>query len=113
MKIELPFPPASLSGHAGGNWRGKATVTHKHRTLAHLSVLALGGGRVRHEGDIEVLVTFYPPDRRSDRLNFPNRMKPYFDGIAAALGVNDKRFVPAYKFAEPEKPGRVCVEVKL
>lgn len=32
-------------------------------------------------------------------------------GIAAALGVNDARFLPSYEFAEPEKPGRVVVEI--
>jgi crossover junction endodeoxyribonuclease RusA len=36
-------------------------------------------------------------------------MKPYFDGIADALGVNDRRFWPAFAFAEPMKPGRVEV----
>ncbi len=60
-------------------------------------------------GDIPVRVRFVPPDRRSDRVNFANRMKPYFDGIADALGVNDVRFLPSYEFAEPEKPGRVEV----
>lgn len=29
--------------------------------------------------------------------------------IADALGVNDKRFLPAYEFYPPEKPGRVEV----
>jgi len=54
-------------------------------------------------------VTFYPPDRRGDRTNYPNRMKPYFDGIADALGVNDRRFVPAYHFAEPVKDAKVVI----
>lgn len=44
-------------------------------------------------------------------LNFPNRMKPYWDGIADALCVNDKRFLPEYRFSEPEAPGRVEVEI--
>ncbi|TCM30048.1 hypothetical protein [Novosphingobium sp. ST904] len=58
-------------------------------------------------GDIPILVRFYPPDRRGDRTNFPNRMKPIFDGIAQALKVNDARFVPRFEFCLPEKPGRV------
>ena len=56
---------------------------------------------VPETGDIRISVTFYPPDRRGDRLNYPIRMKAYWDGIADALGVNDRRFLPVYHFAEP------------
>ena len=107
----LPFPPSSLSGHAKGNshW-GKSSVTKKWRedacTAAKAARLC-----VDWEGDIHVHVTFYPPDRRGDRINFPNRCKPVFDGIADALGVNDSRFVPHYYFCAPGKPGRL--EVRL
>lgn len=58
-----------------------------------------------------VTVRFVPANNRGDRINYPNRMKPYFDGIADALGVNDKRFVPMFIFAQPEAPGRVEVWV--
>lgn len=109
--IELPWPPASLSGHAKGHWRGKAAVTAKHRDWARKAVLAVGVPKPAEKGDIRVIVTFYPPDRRGDRVNFPNRMKPYFDGIADALKVNDSRFLPSYHFAEPVKNARVVVAI--
>ena len=32
--IELPFPPASLSGHAKGHWRSKSNPTAVYRELA-------------------------------------------------------------------------------
>ena len=109
--IELPFPASSLSGHAKGNgqWK-KIADTKKHREWARRAALAakLSAPQV---GDILVRVRFIPADRRGDRINFPNRMKPDFDGIADALGVNDSRFVPAYDYAEPEKPGKVVVEI--
>jgi hypothetical protein len=106
----LPFPPASLSGHAKGHWRAKSTVTAKHRAWAALATYAAAPS-VPAAGDIRIHVRFVPPDRRGDRTNFVNRMKPYFDGIADALGVNDARFLPSYEFCAPEKPGRVEVEV--
>lgn len=59
------------------------------------------------EGDIPVTVIFTPPNRRSDRANFPNRLKPILDGVADALGVNDRRFLPSYVFADPVAPGKV------
>jgi hypothetical protein len=61
--------------------------------------------------DIRVSVTFYPPDKRGDRTNYPNRMKPYWDGIADALCVNDRRFLPSFYYAEPTKEARVVIEI--
>lgn len=108
--IELPFPPASLSGHNSGHWRGKSSVVAKHREWARLATLAAKPS-VPADGDIRLSITFYPPDKRGDRTNFPNRLKPAIDGIAQALGVNDRRFLPTYHFAEPTKPG--CVVVRI
>lgn len=108
--ITLPWPPASLSGHNTGHWRSKSGPTAKHREWARLATLA-AGVTAPATGDILVGVRFLPPDRRGDRTNFANRMKPYFDGIADALGVNDSRFLPTYVFAEPSKPGRIDITV--
>jgi hypothetical protein len=109
--IILPWPPASLSGHAGGHWRSKSTPTAKHRAWAHNAALAANVAAPEGKGDIRLVVTFYPPNRRGDRVNFPNRMKPYFDGIADALKVNDSRFLPTYHFRDPVKGGQVVVSI--
>lgn len=108
--IILPFPPASLSGHNNGHWRGKTAVVQDHRAWAAKAVLE-AKPVVPSDGDIIIHVRFVPPDNRGDRVNFPNRCKPYFDGIADALRVNDKRFLPIFEFAEAEKPGRVEVSL--
>jgi crossover junction endodeoxyribonuclease RusA len=112
--IELPFPPASLSGHNKGHWHAKSGIVAKHRGWALRATLAVRNQvsvPLADDSDIRVSVTFYPPDRRGDRVNFPNRMKPYWDGIADALCVNDKRFLPAFHFAEPVKNGRVVIVI--
>lgn len=110
--IELPFPPSSLSGHANGHWRSKAGIVAKHREWARLATLASDHAPVPEAGDIRIVITFYPPSNRGDRVNYPNRMKPAIDGIAEALGVNDKRFLPSYHFSEPIKgAGKVVVEI--
>lgn len=106
--IVLPFPPSSLSGHAKGHWRAKAAETKKWRGWAHTAALAAKID-APDEGDIALTIRFIPPNRRSDRTNFPNRVKPILDGIADALGVNDRRFLPSYVFCEPEAPGRIEV----
>jgi crossover junction endodeoxyribonuclease RusA len=109
--ISLPFPPSSLSGHAKGHWRSKSSPTAKHREWAKLATLA-AKPKVPATGDIRIHVRFTPPDRRGDRTNFPNRMKPYFDGIADALGVNDARFLPSFEFAPPAKPGAITITLE-
>lgn len=106
--IELPFPPASLSGHGNGSWYDKRRVIKQHRDWACIATRA-AMPTLPAEWDIPIHFRFVPPDRRSDRTNYPNRLKPYIDGIADALGINDRRFLPSYEFCEPEKPGRVEV----
>jgi crossover junction endodeoxyribonuclease RusA len=108
--ITLPFPPASLSGHNTGHWRAKSPIVAKHRTWAKLATIAAEIA-VPETGDIRISFTFYPPDNRGDRLNFVNRIKPYADGIAEALGVNDKRFLPSYHFGLPAKGGSIVVNI--
>lgn len=106
--IVLPFPSSALAGHNNGNRFAKAGIVKAHREAAKLATLA-ASPKVPAEGDITVTVRFVPPNNRGDRINYPNRLKPIFDGIADALGVNDKRFVPMFIFAQPEAPGRVEV----
>lgn len=109
-QIKLPFPPATLSGHNKGHWHAKSGIVSKHREWARLATMEAKPS-IPPEGDIRVSVTFYPPDRRGDRVNFPNRMKPYWDGIADALKVNDSRFLPAFHFALPAMDSCVVVTI--
>lgn len=108
--ITLIWPPASLSGHAKGHWRSKSVIVAKHREWAHSATLAAKCATLPETGDIRILFRFIPPDNRGDRTNYPNRLKPAIDGIAQALGVNDKRFLPTYEFCAPQASGRVEVE---
>lgn len=108
--ITLPFPPSLLSGHNTGHWRRKSGPIARWRRLAWASTLE-AKVKVPPEGDIEIHVRFVPPDRRGDRTNYSNRLKPVFDGIADALKVNDRRFLPSYEYADPEKPGRLEITI--
>ena len=109
--IELPFPPASLSGHSDKHFWRMRPIIKKHRDWARKAAMAANLGPFPDTGDIRVSATFYPPDRRSDRVNMPARLKPYWDGIADALKVNDRRFLPSFHFAEPVKNPRVVVVI--
>lgn len=115
MKFMLPFPPASLSGHAKGGWHGKSAATKHQRQWASYVVteaIQEGGYEMPAHGDIRIHFHFVPNSRRGDRVNFPVRIKAAIDGIADALGVNDSRFLPSYSFGDPS-PRKPRIEVEL
>lgn len=119
MRIVLPFPDARLNPNARIHWRPKSQAVKQARWDASYSVLQAAGGSlaaIRSEladrKDIPLRVVFYPPDRHHrDDDNMVGAFKSYRDGIADALGVNDRRFRPTYEFADSERPGKVVVEV--
>ncbi len=106
--IELPWPPSSLSGHNDGHWRSKSGIVAKHRKWAMQATLAARPS-IPSEGDIPLHIHFHAPDNRSDRMNYWNRCKPYGDGIAEALGINDRHFLPSMSFGENIAGGKVVV----
>jgi len=108
--IVLPFPPASLSGHNNKTWRSKAPTIKLFREWARVAVLE-AKPVIPATGDIRLHIHFVPPDGRGDRCNFWNRAKSAVDGLAAGLGINDKRFLPSMSFGPPEKPGRLEIEI--
>jgi hypothetical protein len=119
MRIVLPWPDRRLSPNARLHFRVTAPVKAKARKdAAYITFDAMPYGlrEVRQhfagDGPINYEVTFYPPDsRHRDDDNMIGAFKAARDGIADALGVNDKRFKPVYFFEEPCKPGRI--EVRL
>ena len=114
--IVLPFPPAELSGHNSGHWRDHNKLVATLRAEAfHIARKALreAGYVAPAKGDIPLHVRFVPPDNRGDRWNFMQRAKCQIDGVAEAMNVNDRRFLPICTYAEPEKPGRVEIALPV
>lgn len=115
MKIVLPFPDRRLSPNARLHWRARLKPKQVARTGAWAATVATEGYRTAKaalEGvePIPVEIRFYPPDRRHrDDDNMIAAFKAARDGIAEALGVDDRRFRPHYFFDDPCAPGRVEV----
>lgn len=113
MIIVLPWPDPKLSPNARIHFRPKAALTRLAREKAGWTAKATKGFQeaqkaLQGDGPIPVTVTFYPPDRRHrDDDNMIGSCKAFRDGVADALGVNDRRFRASYTIAEPCKPGRV------
>ena len=112
--VELGWPAKELSPNARAHFMTVSKAKKIAKNEAYWATKAALPPHYSHDGSrIPVLVTVYPSVRRDrDGDNFNARLKAAFDGIAAAMGVNDKLFdVAAPIFAEPVKHGRVVVSI--
>jgi len=91
-EITFPWPPADLSPNKRTYWRAKAPIAKAYRSSCWALTKA-AGVIVDWDGDVHVWLTFYPPDRRHrDDDNLIASFKSGRDGMADALGINDRRF---------------------
>jgi crossover junction endodeoxyribonuclease RusA len=109
--VTFPWPPAALASNARVHWRPRARIAARVRGEARILASQMRGCALPAAGDIPVAVTFRPPSRRGDRLNFPHLAKVILDGVADALGVDDWRFAPAYAYGEPVKGGEIIISI--
>ena len=91
-EVILPWPPSALNPNKRLHWAQKRKHAKAYRDaccmLSKQAKLA-----VDWDGDIALWVDFFPPDRRSrDDDNLVAAFKSGRDGLADALGVDDKRF---------------------
>lgn len=90
--IVLPWPPAELSPNARVHWAAKSRAAKAYRS-ACFWIAKRDGKRIEHDGRLHVTLEFVPPDRRHrDRDNMLASCKAMLDGVADALGVDDRRF---------------------
>lgn len=109
--IQLPFPAKVLWPNGRGHRMAKHREFQKHKAWAHAA--ALSAKLPRPVGKVEWSVTFYPKTSHAiDDDNARASLKAYQDGIALALGVDDKSFAaPVLHFGEPIKGGAIVVRV--
>lgn len=109
--ITLPFPSADLSQNARSHWGVRARATKAARRTAFYLT------RMAHVPDmappIAVQLTFHPEAAyHYDVDGLQSRCKAYLDGIADALGIDDKHFRPVSTICTPRKPGCVVITLK-
>jgi crossover junction endodeoxyribonuclease RusA len=93
----LPWPDKTLSSNARVHWSKRSKATKAAREEAAWSAIAAGIKNISGER-YDVLVEFYPPDRRKrDAHNFPAMVKGHIDGIADAIGCDDNLFDVTFK----------------
>ncbi len=116
FELKLSWPDRTLSPNARPFWAVKARAAKKARREAYFSTIeTLSRCRLRKVKEVFLRYTFVPPDRRGrDDDNLIASMKPYRDGIAQALGVDDVVFHTAgADFDKPHRPAHVIVTVEV
>jgi len=116
IRISLPWPNADLSPNARVHWSAHARAKKSAKNAAWgFTKAVMGAIGLRHgavTGPVAVTLTFHPEiDRGRDVDNMQARMKAGLDGIALALGIDDKHFRPVSVIGEKRKPACVIVEL--
>ena len=88
-QFALPWPAKALHSNARVHWAAKARAAAAARLQA--SVMAKQAG-VGCWPKATILIEYWPPSRRGDPQNVPASLKAYIDGIADAMGCDDKEF---------------------
>ena len=94
IEFVLPWPPKVLSPNARVHWAKRSAAAKAYRHECGWTTKAAGLLNLAPSGQILLDIEFIEPDRhRRDLDNMLASIKSGIDGIADALGVNDRRFV--------------------
>ena len=92
-ELILPWPPKALSPNARTHWRKKAPIAKSYKTACWALTNESGIVLPQTAGRLALWLDFYPPDKRHrDDDNMIASFKHGRDGVALALGIDDKRF---------------------
>ena len=106
----LPWPPAVLSPNKRVHWAVRNKAVKSYREECHWLTKA-SGIRIDWDGIVHLWITMCQPDRRHrDDDNCIAAFKAGRDGVAQALGLDDKRFrIHPWLSDEVVKGGQVRV----
>lgn len=94
MTVVLPWPPKLLSPNARTHWAKKSRAAKAYRAACGTLCRQAGMVAPPSPDRLHLWLDFYPPDRRArDDDNMVASFKAGRDGIADALGIDDKRFI--------------------
>lgn len=112
ITVTLPWPPANLTPNAKrrlhwSKYRGDAK--EYRNTCFWLAKEAMG--RLRFAAPPSVSIEFHPPEaRHRDADGMIGAFKNGQDGIAEAIGHDDRHWRPVHSFHAPHRPhGKVVV----
>lgn len=109
--ILLPYPAPPLWPNKRAHWAKKARETKRHRAWAWGAARAL---MPEVGGDcIPIKITLYPKPTgpAPDKDNVIASAKAYLDGIAEALGVNDRNFSAPTVVISSQRLSQMGIEI--
>ena len=110
MALILPWPPRALSPNARTHWRAKAPIARAYKEACWALTLEAKLA-VPDSQKIALWLDFYPPNRRArDDDNMIASFKHGRDGVALALGIDDKRF-RCFPFVRDEIGGYIKLRI--
>lgn len=116
--ITLPWPDKRLTPNAKRrkHWRYYQPFAKMDRQFGWAATMADTTPEQRKAlaslDKVPMTIRFYPPDnRRRDADGAIGAAKHLLDGVSDALGIDDHLFRPRFVFCDPEKPGRVEIEL--
>jgi crossover junction endodeoxyribonuclease RusA len=114
--LELPWPARELSPNFRGHWSTISKVKKAYRLKCSQLGLASGLNLApKDPTSVKVHLMFCQPDRRGrDWDNMLASMKSGLDGLADAMGVDDRKWRVAFDVSDdPVKHGKVLVTVEV
>lgn len=113
LTVTLPWVPKALWPNSyRPHWAEKAAATNSARYAAKMLTLEAMKGSKWPSSKAVLQWVFHPKTKRApDRTNCIIGTKAWEDGIADAIGVNDRLFEANYRIGEPIKGGMVVVTV--
>lgn len=103
VTVRLPWPPDELKSNSRAHWAQKHRATAKARYWAKTAAMEAKVGTCPNA---TLFIEYYPPSYRGDVQNVPSSLKAYIDGIADAMGCDDKGFKVDYPSVwAGKKPG--------
>ncbi len=108
VELVLPWPSKDLSPNGRVHWSKKAKATkHARQTAVVLAYEAGWRALQLPAGKLHLWVSFHqaPGKALPDDDNMLGRFKPYRDGIAEVLGIDDKRFISHPLVSSERHPG--------
>ena len=115
MKLDLPYPHKALWPNGRAHWGTRATETKKHRQWAHQMAYGQRDRVTLGDGKVPVRITVHgkASGPLPDADNASAAAKAYLDGIASALGVNDRTFAAPIVEYGSARTARFIVEIGL
>ena len=109
-ELVFPWPPKELSPNARLHWSKQRKVAKAYRATCYM-LTKQSGVKVDWDGDVHAWMNFYPPDKRHrDDDNMIASFKAGRDGMAEALGIDDKR-IRIHPFVESTVGGMVKIRL--